>query len=98
MKSAKIDAAPAFFRGRLSSTGLVVADGQAPQPVLGFIDAVLRGIGQVMLQNNSFTGLIFLAGIFCNSLLFGGAVLLGTAASTATAMLLGVDRVRIREG
>lgn len=98
MKSANIDVAHAFFRGRLSSTGLVVENDQAPPPVLGFIDSVLRGIGQVMLQNNSFTGLIFLAGIFYNSLLFGGAVLLGTAASTATAMLLGVDRVRIREG
>lgn len=98
MKPTNIGAARTGFRERLSSTGLVIESGQAPQSFLSFIDSVLRGIGQVMLQNNSFTGLIFLAGIFYNSRLFGGAVLLGTAASTATAMLLGADRVRIREG
>ncbi|BFU94740.1 MAG: Urea transporter [Nitrospira sp.] len=51
-----------------------------------------------MLQNNSYAGLIFLAGIFYNSMLFGWAVLLGTAASTATAVLLGVDRAHVRAG
>ena len=68
------------------------------QAASGFADAVLRGIGQVMLQDNRLTGLVFLIGIFYNSALFGWAVLLGTAASTATAMLLGVDRARIRAG
>ncbi|WP_305805058.1 urea transporter [Stenotrophomonas sp. YIM B06876] len=68
------------------------------QPLTGFADAILRGIGQVMLQDNRLTGLAFLIGIFYNSALFGWAVLLGTAASTATAMLLGVDRARIRAG
>lgn len=63
-----------------------------------FTDSVLRGIGQVMLQNNPYTGLIFLAGIFFNSVLFGWAVLLGVIVSTGTAMVLGADRLRIREG
>jgi urea transporter len=39
-----------------------------------------------------------LIGIFYNSMLFGWAVLLGTAASTATAVLLGVDRAQVRAG
>lgn len=59
---------------------------------------MLRGIGQVMLQDNRLTGLIFLAGIFYNSMLFGFAALLGTAASTAVAMLLGADRAQVRAG
>lgn len=71
----------------------------APLPRwLEFPDAILRGIGQVMLQNNRWAGLFFLLGVFFNSALFGLAVLTGTAASTATAMLLGVDRSLVRAG
>ncbi|MGB7188945.1 MAG: urea transporter [Acidobacteriaceae bacterium] len=83
---------------RFSSTGLVVEDEKPSTFLLSFFDSVLRGVGQVMLQNNSYTGLLFLAGIFYNSSLFGWAVLLGTIVSTATAMLLGVDRARVRAG
>jgi urea transporter len=51
-----------------------------------------------MLQNNSYTGLLFLIGIFYNSALFGIAVLVVTVAITATALLLGVDRAHVRAG
>lgn len=96
MKPLVSPAAPAPLR--LSSTGLLI-DGSAPwHRLLAFGDAVLRGIGQVMLQNNSYAGLIFLLGIFYNATLFGLAVLVGTAASTATAMLLGVERSQVRAG
>ncbi len=81
---------------RLTSTGLAL-DAAAPAP-LAFLDAVLRGIGQVMLQNNAYTGAIFLAGIFWHSRLFGLAALVGAAASTAAAMATGVARPQIREG
>lgn len=57
-----------------------------------------RGVGQVMFQNNSYAGLIFLIGIFYHSPLFGSAVLIGTGVSTVTAMLLGVDRALVRAG
>lgn len=63
-----------------------------------FPDAVLRGIGQVMLQDNAYAGLLFLIGIFCNSVLFGVAAALGAAVSTATAIGLGADRSMIRAG
>jgi len=83
---------------RWSSSGLVV-DGSTPWcHVLAFADTVLRGIGQVMLQNNSYAGLIFLLGVFYNATLFGLAVLVGTAASSATALLLGVERSQVRAG
>lgn len=83
---------------RFSSSGLVT-DGPVPAPpVAAFVDAVLRGIGQVMLQNNSYAGLLFVLGIFYNSVLLGAAVLVGTAASTATALLLQVDRAQVRAG
>lgn len=83
---------------KMSSTGLVAADDLALPPLPGFGDAVFRGIGQVMLQNNSYTGLIFLAGIFYNSMVLGWAVLLGTVVSTASAILLGADRASVRAG
>ena len=67
-------------------------------PTLVFLRSILRGIGQVMLQGNSLTGLLFLIGIFYNSMLFGWAVLLGTSASTATAVLFGANPARVRDG
>jgi urea transporter len=81
-----------------SSTGFVVDGKTTPHLLLDFLDCVLRGVGQVMLQNNSYAGLLFLLGIFYNSPLFGAAVLLGTAVSTTTAMLLSVDRAQVRAG
>jgi urea transporter len=70
----------------------------AGNPVMTTVDTLLRGVGQVMFQNNPLTGLIFLAGIFVNSGKLGGLGLLGLAASTLTAYLLGADRALIRNG
>jgi urea transporter len=67
-------------------------------PALASIDALLRGTGQVMFQNHPLTGLLFLVGIFVNSAKLGGAGLLGLAASTLTAYVLGADRALIRNG
>jgi urea transporter len=67
-------------------------------PAVGVVDTLLRGVGQVMFQNNPLTGLLFLVGIAVNSLKFGGAGLLGLAASTLAAHLLGADRALIRAG
>jgi urea transporter len=67
-------------------------------PGVGAVDTLLRGVGQVMFQNNPITGLLFLVGIFINSYKFGLFALLGVAVSTATAYLLGADRTLIRNG
>ena len=83
---------------RVSATGLLIEGASFGQRSLAFLDSILRGIGQVMLQNNSYTGLIFLIGIFYNSMLFGCAALLGATASTATAILLGIERAQVRAG
>ncbi|MDV7698019.1 urea transporter [Chryseobacterium soli] len=63
-----------------------------------FIDNVLKGIGQIMLQENRWTGLLFLIGIFMGSWEGGIAVLLSTAAGTYTAMLLKYDQSEINAG
>ena len=83
---------------RLSSSGLSWDDA-TPAPALpAFIDAVLRGIGQVMFQNNAYAGLLFVGGILVNSPLFALGALIGAAVSTASAMVFGVDRCAVRAG
>lgn len=78
------DVAPALTQRKLS--------------VPSFLDAFLRGVGQVMLQNNRYAGGLFLLGIFCNSVLFGVGAVVGGVASTAAAMVLGCDRALLRAG
>lgn len=82
---------------KFCSTGLVV-DENSSYDFIGFLDSLLRGIGQVFLQNNSYAGLLFLIGIFYNSVLFGAAVLVGTIVSTLTAMSFGTDRNQVKAG
>lgn len=65
---------------------------------LPFIDHVLKGIGQIMLQENRWTGLLFLLGIFMGSWQCGVAVLLSTAAGTFTAMKLKYNQSEINAG
>ena len=67
-------------------------------PLVGFVDTLLRGCGQVMFQNNPLTGFLFLVGIFVNSALLGLAGLIGLLASTLTALLLRADRSMVRAG
>ena len=52
-----------------------------------FSQTIFRGIGQVMFQNNIYSGLLFTIGIFYNSWLLGLAALFGTVISTLTAQL-----------
>lgn len=83
---------------RLSGSGL---EGESTSPlhrVAVMADTILRGLGQVMLQNNSYAGLLFLAGIAANSLLFAVAALVGTVTATLAAIALRVDRASVRAG
>ncbi|WP_167759815.1 urea transporter [Massilia horti] len=57
-------------------------------PAVRFAVYVLRGIGQVMLQDNFITGFLFLVGIFVSSWVSGLYALLGTVVSTWTAIFL----------
>jgi len=62
------------------------------------ISVILKGLGQIMLQENSITGLLFLVGIFYGSLTMGFAALLATVCGTATAYLLKYDKTEINKG
>lgn len=63
-----------------------------------FIKSLLRGVGQVMFQNNALSGALMLAGIFCNSVTMGIFALAGTIVSTVTAKLAGYSSEDIDNG
>ena len=64
----------------------------------GFTDAVLRGLGQVVFQNNPLTGLLILLAISVNSFVYAGASLFGAVVGTYVAMLLRIDNKLVRDG
>lgn len=67
----------------------------------GFLEHMtpfLKGIGQIMLQNNVWTGLFFLAGISCGSFTMGIAAAIAVMTGTFTAMLLKYDDDEINKG
>lgn len=53
-----------------------------------FVSALLKGVGQIMLQNNAWTGLLFLVGIFYDDNTMGVAAIVAAATGTMTARLL----------
>lgn len=71
--------------------------------LLGWAGILLRGAGQVMFQDSAWTGTFFLAGIACGAWrsgmpeMFFGA-LLGLAAGTLAAFVLGAPRKDIEAG
>lgn len=70
-------------------------------PHLGAIDLAdwtLRGISQVVFQNNRLTGLVILGAIAYNSGTYAVSCVLGTVAATLTAVLLQADREQISAG
>lgn len=78
-----------------------------PQPIpkttllektTSFIKVILKGVGQIMLQENWITGLLFLIGIFYGSLAMGLGALLATLCGTGIAYLLRYDKAEIRQG
>lgn len=63
-----------------------------------FTRTILRGVGQVMFQNNAITGLLFLIGIFYNSWIMGIGAVLGNVVSTFTAYLFKYSKEEIENG
>ncbi|MBW7843598.1 MAG: urea transporter [Ignavibacteriales bacterium] len=65
---------------------------------LPFIDQTLKGIGQIMLQENRWTGLLFIIGLFIGSWQYAAAAILAAAAGTAAAKLLKYNQQEIDAG
>ena len=65
---------------------------------LPFISALFRGMGQIMLQENAWTGLLFLAAIFYSSPLMSAGAFIAVLSGTITAKLLKYDKDEIQQG
>ncbi|PXV66311.1 urea transporter [Dysgonomonas alginatilytica] len=63
-----------------------------------FWDPYLKGVGQIMLQNNALTGLLFLIGILINAPLMGVAAILAVIVGTLTAKILKFKEENINSG
>lgn len=66
--------------------------------MIKYTQIIFRGIGQVMFQNNIYSGMLFLAGIFYNSWILGLAALFGTIISTTAAIMLKYPHEDINNG
>lgn len=62
------------------------------------VTTYLNGIGQIMLQGNKWTGLVFFIGIFYSSIILGIAAALAVLVGSLTAHLLKYDKDEIRNG
>lgn len=65
---------------------------------LPFADQILKGIGQIMLQENRWTGLLIIAGLFIGGWQYGVAAIAATATGTISARLLKYDLKEINAG
>ena len=66
--------------------------------IFSFVTITLKGLGQIMLQENAVTGLLFLIGIFYGSFTMGAAALLAVVCGTTTALLLKYEKSEIDKG
>lgn len=71
---------------------------RAEHRLIRFPEWVLRGVGQVVFQNNPVTGFVILAAILFNSWIYCVTCLLGAAVSTVTALVLRADRALVASG
>lgn len=63
-----------------------------------FLDRLLKGFGQIMLQENSWTGLLFISGLFIGSWQCGAAGILAAISGTVIAILLKFNEDEINSG
>lgn len=75
-----------------------IAGKLADRPLFATAECLLRGIGQVVFQNNALSGLIILLALFFNSWIYGVTCLFGVTVATATAIVLKADRELVRNG
>lgn len=71
---------------------------KALEKKLPLVDTFLKSIGQIMLQENTLTGLLFLVGIFYGGWEMGVGATLAVITGTVTARVLGYDKEEIKKG
>lgn len=68
------------------------------QKTTDLFNIALKSLGQIMLQENAITGLLFLLGIFYGSITMGIAALLAVLSGNLTAKFLRYPKEKIRQG
>lgn len=63
-----------------------------------YFKILFRGLGQIMLQNNMFSGILFFCGLLNSSLILSVAALLGAIINSAAAYFLKAEREEIING
>lgn len=66
--------------------------------ILDFLNATLRGIGQVIFVNNPISGLLILLALVIQSPWVGLLSGMGVTSATLTGLVLGLDRATLRNG
>ncbi|KAM4527873.1 urea transporter 1-like [Odontesthes bonariensis] len=84
-----------FFTGDMQHFGQWV---KRQFVVIQLLDCILRGVAQVMFVNNPLSGLLILIGLFLQNPWWGLNSLLGTVASTVSAILLRLNREAVLAG
>lgn len=79
-------------------TPTIFVKNKLSRKTISLANIILKGLGQIMLQENPVTGFLFLVGIFYGSLTMGVAALLATISGTVTAFLLKYDKAEINKG
>jgi len=62
------------------------------------VDTILKGIGQIFLQDSAWTGIFFLIGLFYESILMGFVAILTATIGYATAKILKFNEENIKAG
>ena len=83
---------------QITRTGLVIAERHPAHRLVALIDSALRGVGQVMFQDNTYTGLLFLAGLGVNAPFMALYAFAGALISSAVASLAGAETQPVRQG
>ena len=73
-------------------------DAADKNPMLGFVDSVLSGYGQIAFSDNPLTGLCFLIGCFVGDFTMGVASIVSVVIATLFAQLLRVPAIALRLG
>jgi len=79
-------------------TPTIFVKNKLSRKTISLANIILKGLGQIMLQENPVTGFLFLVGIFYGSLTMGVAALLATISGIVTAFLLKYDKAEINKG
>ena len=93
---------PLYLFGTMRETAELLSWMRSKRPILVFplvfVDAVLRGVGQIFFQNSPATGFIIVVAMFVEGWWEGVCSLLGLVISTSIGLLFGMSTTAVQNG